>query len=49
MKAVGSFEQALRALGHLPESGDTRMLALEIRLALGSPLRAWESMGGASP
>jgi class 3 adenylate cyclase/tetratricopeptide (TPR) repeat protein len=37
-EAVAAFEQALQALAHLPESGDTRRLALEIRLALGSPL-----------
>jgi tetratricopeptide (TPR) repeat protein len=33
-----AFEQALQALAHLPEDGETRMLAIEIRLALGSPL-----------
>ena len=32
------FEQALQALAHLPEDGDTRMLAIQLRLALGSPL-----------
>ena len=44
-EAVASFEQALQALAHLPESGDTRMLALEIRLALGRPLRALGEYG----
>src|SRR5207244_6271756 len=39
-EAVASFEQALQALAHLPEDGDTRGLALELRLALGGPL--WE-------
>ena len=38
-EAVAYFDQALQALAHLPESGDTRMLALEIRLALARPLR----------
>jgi class 3 adenylate cyclase/tetratricopeptide (TPR) repeat protein len=37
-EAVAAFEQALQALAHLPEDGDTRMLAIELRLALGSPL-----------
>ena len=44
-EAVASFEQALQALAHLPESGDTRMLALEIRLALGRPLRVLGEYG----
>jgi len=37
-EAVASFEQALQALAHLPEPGDTRGLAIELRLALGSAL-----------
>jgi tetratricopeptide (TPR) repeat protein len=37
-EAVIAFEQALQALAHLPEDGDTRMLAIDLRLALGSPL-----------
>ena len=37
-EAVASFEQALQALAHLPEPGDTRVLAIEIRLALGNAL-----------
>ena len=44
-EAVASFEQALQALAHLPEHGDTRVLAIELRLALGGPLtrtgRVW--------
>ena len=35
-EAVAYFDQALQALAHLPEPGDTRMLALEIRLAVAS-------------
>ena len=38
-EAVGAFEQAIQALAHLPEPGDTRGLAIEIRLALGRALR----------
>ncbi len=34
-EAVASFEQALQALAHLPEDGDTRVLAIDLRLALG--------------
>jgi tetratricopeptide (TPR) repeat protein len=37
-EAVASFEQALQAFAHLPEDSDTRVLAIEIRLALGRPL-----------
>jgi class 3 adenylate cyclase/tetratricopeptide (TPR) repeat protein len=37
-EAVGYFEQALQALAHLPESSDTRGLAIELRLASGNPL-----------
>jgi tetratricopeptide (TPR) repeat protein len=37
-EAVASFEQALQALTHLPEYSDTGVLALELRLALGSAL-----------
>ena len=39
-EAVTFFEQALQALAHLPEDGDTRMLALELRIALYRPLIA---------
>jgi tetratricopeptide (TPR) repeat protein len=37
-EAVASFEQALQALAHLPGHGDTRVLAIELRLALGDTL-----------
>jgi tetratricopeptide (TPR) repeat protein len=37
-EAVGSFEQALSALGHLPETRDTREQAIDLRLALRSAL-----------
>jgi class 3 adenylate cyclase/tetratricopeptide (TPR) repeat protein len=33
-EAVGFFEQALSALGHLPETRDTREQAIDLRLAL---------------
>jgi class 3 adenylate cyclase/tetratricopeptide (TPR) repeat protein len=36
--AVASFEQALQALTHLPEDGDTRVLDIDLRLALRGPL-----------
>ena len=39
-EAVAAFEQALQALAHLPEDGDTRVLAIELRLALGGALSA---------
>jgi tetratricopeptide (TPR) repeat protein len=39
-EAVTSFEQALQALAHLPEPGGTRVLALELHLALGGALGA---------
>jgi tetratricopeptide (TPR) repeat protein len=37
-EAVTAFEQALQALEHLPETRDTRVLAIDIRLALGDAL-----------
>ena len=37
-EAVAAFEQALQALTHLPEDGDTRVRAIELRLALGGTL-----------
>jgi tetratricopeptide (TPR) repeat protein len=37
-EAVAAFEQALQALAHLPEPGDTRGLAIDLRLALGGSL-----------
>ena len=33
-EAVAAFEQALQALAHLPEDDDTRVLAIELRLAV---------------
>jgi class 3 adenylate cyclase/tetratricopeptide (TPR) repeat protein len=38
-EAVAGFEQALQALVYLPEDGDTRVLAIELRLALAHALR----------
>src|SRR5262249_44558868 len=37
-ESVVYSEQARQALAHLPEDGDTQVLAIEIRLALGNPL-----------
>jgi tetratricopeptide (TPR) repeat protein len=37
-EAVAALEQALQALAHLPEDGDTRRRALGLRLALDRPL-----------
>jgi predicted ATPase/DNA-binding winged helix-turn-helix (wHTH) protein len=37
-EAVAAFDQALQALAHLPESRDTRALAIDLRLALASAL-----------
>jgi class 3 adenylate cyclase/tetratricopeptide (TPR) repeat protein len=37
-EAVGSFEQALSALAHLPETRDTREQAIDLRLALRAAL-----------
>jgi tetratricopeptide (TPR) repeat protein len=39
-EAVAAFEQALQALDHLPEHDDTRVLAIELRLAVALPLVA---------
>jgi class 3 adenylate cyclase/tetratricopeptide (TPR) repeat protein len=44
-EAVASFEQALQALAHLPEDGDSRVQAIELRLALGGPLFALGEYG----
>ena len=44
-EAVAAFEQALQALAHLPEDGDTRVLALDLRLALGGSLFALGEYG----
>src|SRR5205807_4970776 len=38
-EALGYFEQALRALPHLPEHRDTRVQAIDLRLALRTALR----------
>jgi class 3 adenylate cyclase/tetratricopeptide (TPR) repeat protein len=39
-EAAAYIDQALQALAHLPEHDDTRVLAIELRLALGDPLSA---------
>jgi class 3 adenylate cyclase/tetratricopeptide (TPR) repeat protein len=39
-EAVAAFEQALQALDHLPEDGDTTVRALDLRLAVDRPLTA---------
>jgi DNA-binding winged helix-turn-helix (wHTH) protein/class 3 adenylate cyclase/tetratricopeptide (TPR) repeat protein len=39
-EAVAAFEQALEAFAHLPEDGDTRVQAIELRLAMQRPLNA---------
>jgi hypothetical protein len=39
-QAATYFEQALAALGRLPDTPDTRGLAIDLRLGLASPLRA---------
>jgi NAD(P)-dependent dehydrogenase (short-subunit alcohol dehydrogenase family) len=39
-EAVVYFEQALQALAHLPETHETQVLAIELRLALGGALNA---------
>ena len=44
-EAAASFEQALQALAHLPEDGDSRVQAIELRLALGGPLFALGEYG----
>jgi tetratricopeptide (TPR) repeat protein len=44
-EALAAFEQALQAIAHLPEHGDTRVLALELRLAVDSPLNAMGEHG----
>jgi class 3 adenylate cyclase/tetratricopeptide (TPR) repeat protein len=38
-EAVGYFEQALHAFAHLPELGDAKVLAIDLRLALGGALQ----------
>jgi class 3 adenylate cyclase/tetratricopeptide (TPR) repeat protein len=44
-EAVGSFEQALEALSHLPETRATREQAVDLRLALRSALRPLGEFG----
>jgi tetratricopeptide (TPR) repeat protein len=44
-EAVGSFEQALSALPHLPETRDTREQAIDLRLALRSALMSSGDVG----
>ena len=44
-EAMAYFDQALQALAHLREHGDLRGLALELRLALDSPLNALGEYG----
>jgi len=44
-EAAGSFEQALSALRHLPETRDTREQAIDLRLALRSALSPSGNMG----
>jgi tetratricopeptide (TPR) repeat protein len=44
-EAVGSFEQALSALPHLPAERDTREQAIDLRLALRSALRPLGDVG----
>src|SRR5262249_32894442 len=44
-EAVAAFEQALQALAHLPEDGDTRVLAIELRRALAFSLSVVGELG----
>src|SRR5262245_41873679 len=44
-EAVASFDQALQALAHLPEDSDTRVLAIELRLAVDLALNALGEYG----
>jgi tetratricopeptide (TPR) repeat protein len=44
-ESVVYFEQALQALAHLPEDGDTRVLAIELRLALARSLTQLGELG----
>jgi class 3 adenylate cyclase/tetratricopeptide (TPR) repeat protein len=44
-QSVAYFDQALQALAHLREAGDTRMLAIELRLAVDAPLTALGAYG----
>ena len=44
-EAVGSFEQALSAIPHLPEQRDTREQAIDLRFALRAALRPLGDVG----
>src|SRR5262249_55109276 len=44
-EALAAFEQALQALAHLPEDGDTGVRAVDLRLALGFSLVALGEYG----
>jgi tetratricopeptide (TPR) repeat protein len=44
-EAMGSFEQALRALEHLPEQHDTNEQAIDLRFALRSALNSLGDLG----
>jgi class 3 adenylate cyclase/tetratricopeptide (TPR) repeat protein len=44
-EAAAYIEQALQALAHLPEPGDTRVLAIDLRLALERPLASLGEYG----
>ena len=44
-EAVGSFEQALRVLPQLPDHGDTREQAIDLRFALRTALQASGDLG----
>ena len=48
-EAVAAFEQALQALAHLPEHGDTGGWPLSSASLWDSRWPHWQSMGGASP
>jgi class 3 adenylate cyclase len=44
-ESVAAFDQALQALAHLPEPGDTRGLAIDLRLALARSLSSLGEYG----
>jgi class 3 adenylate cyclase/tetratricopeptide (TPR) repeat protein len=44
-EALAAFEQALQALAHLPEDGDTRGRAIDLRLAVERPLGSLGELG----
>ena len=47
-EAAAALEQALAALGHLPESRDTREQEIDLRLDLRTMLSHWENTSGSS-